>query len=108
VCRLADLKETISKLAAVLVAAPTSKLQAVYAKYSNKKFMKIARYVLPHRISKGKNIPYLTISVGYPDPHVSGPLASISQRYGSGSSSGSGSFPCLKKVFERTEIMLSK
>jgi hypothetical protein len=44
VCRLADLKETIGKLAAVLVAAPTSKLQAVYAKYSNKKFMKIARY----------------------------------------------------------------
>ncbi len=43
-CRLADLKETIGKLAAVLVAAPTSKLQAVYAKYSNKKFMKIARY----------------------------------------------------------------
>jgi hypothetical protein len=64
VCRLADLKETIGKLAAVLLAAPTSKLQAVYAKYSNKKFMKIARYVLPHRISKGKNIPYLTISVG--------------------------------------------
>jgi hypothetical protein len=59
VCRLADLKETIGKLAAVLVAAPTSKLQAVYAKYSNKKFMKIARY---YRIEYQKGKTYRTIS----------------------------------------------
>jgi hypothetical protein len=86
VCRLADLKETIGKLAAVLVAAPTSKLQAVYAKYSNKKFMKIARY---YRIEyqKGRNRLYHTSSVG--DTHVFGPdgSGSISQRYGSGSGS---------------------
>lgn len=41
--RLSDLTGTIVKLASVLVAAPTSKLQSVYAKYSNKKFMKISR-----------------------------------------------------------------
>lgn len=41
--RLSDLSETIVKLAGVLLAAPTSKLHAIFSKYSNKKFMKIAR-----------------------------------------------------------------
>jgi hypothetical protein len=48
------------------------------------------------------------VIVGDPDPDVFGsPVSgSISQRYGSGS--GSGSFPFLIKVLRRTEIMIAK
>ena len=41
---LEGIRPTIERLAAVLVSAPTAKLATVYQKYSNKKFMKIARY----------------------------------------------------------------
>jgi hypothetical protein len=114
VCRLADLKETIGKLAAVLVAAPTSKLQAVYAKYSNKKFMKIARYYR-YRVEyqKGKYIRYHTTSVGDPDPqdpHVIGPPGSesISQRYGSGSRTGSGSLSTLSTYSNKKFMKIAR
>ena len=40
---LSDLRPTVERLAVVLVNAPTAKLATVYQKYSNKKFMKIAR-----------------------------------------------------------------
>jgi len=40
---LSDLLDTIQKLAAVLVAAPTAKLNTVFSKYSGRKFLKIAR-----------------------------------------------------------------
>jgi len=40
---LAELQPTIRQLAALLVTAPQAKLGTVYQKYSNKKFMKIAR-----------------------------------------------------------------
>jgi len=40
---LVDLQPTIRQLAALLVTAPQAKLGTVYQKYSNKKFMKIAR-----------------------------------------------------------------
>ena len=40
---LSDLRPTVERLAAVLVNAPSAKLATVYQKYSNKKFMKIAR-----------------------------------------------------------------
>ncbi len=50
--------------------------------------------------------PTVRYSVGDPDADVFGPprsgSGSVSQRY------GSGSFPFLKKVLERTEIMLVK
>ena len=42
---LEAIKPTIERLATVLVNAPTAKLGTVYHKYSNKKFMKIARSV---------------------------------------------------------------
>jgi len=38
-----ELRPTIARLAAILINAPTAKLATVYQKYSNKKFMKIAR-----------------------------------------------------------------
>jgi hypothetical protein len=44
--------------------------------------------------------------VADPDLHVFGPSGSISQRYGSGS--GSGSFPFSHKGVEQIEIMLAK
>jgi len=40
---LSDIRATVERLAVVLVNAPTAKLATVYQKYSNKKFMKIAR-----------------------------------------------------------------
>ena len=40
---LLDLRPIVERLAVVLVNAPTAKLATVYQKYSNKKFMKIAR-----------------------------------------------------------------
>jgi len=40
---LDELKSTIERLATILSNAPTAKLATVYQKYSNKKFMKIAR-----------------------------------------------------------------
>ena len=40
---LSDLRPIVERLAVVLVNAPTAKLDTVYQKYSNKKFMKIAR-----------------------------------------------------------------
>jgi len=40
---LAELQPTIRQLAALLATAPQAKLGTVYQKYSNKKFMKIAR-----------------------------------------------------------------
>lgn len=40
---LSDLYGTMQKLAAVLVAAPTAKLNTVFSKYSARKFLKIAR-----------------------------------------------------------------
>ena len=41
---LSDIRATVERLAVALVNAPTAKLATVYQKYSNKKFMKIARY----------------------------------------------------------------
>merc|ERR1740129_558368 len=38
-----EIRPTIERLAVILVNAPTAKLATVYQKYSNKKFMKIAR-----------------------------------------------------------------
>eukprot|EP00092_Neocalanus_flemingeri_P040804 GFUD01044421.1.p1 GENE.GFUD01044421.1~~GFUD01044421.1.p1 ORF type:complete len:404 (-),score=135.42 GFUD01044421.1:292-1503(-) len=40
---LEEIRSTIERLATVLINAPTAKLATVYQKYSNKKFMKIAR-----------------------------------------------------------------
>ena len=40
---LSELQPTIRQLAGILVTAPQAKLGTVYQKYSNKKFMKIAR-----------------------------------------------------------------
>jgi len=40
---LEEIRPTIERLAAILVSAPRAKLATVYQKYSNKKFMKIAR-----------------------------------------------------------------
>jgi len=40
---LDDIRPTIERLATVLINAPSAKLATVYQKYSNKKFMKIAR-----------------------------------------------------------------
>ena len=40
---LPELQPTIRQLASLLVTAPQAKLGTVYQKYSNKKFMKIAR-----------------------------------------------------------------
>jgi len=40
---LEEIRPTIERLAVILVNAPTAKLATVYQKYSNKKFMKIAR-----------------------------------------------------------------
>jgi len=40
---LEGIRPTIERLAAVLASAPSAKLATVYQKYSNKKFMKIAR-----------------------------------------------------------------
>jgi len=40
---LSDLYGTMQKLAAVLIAAPTAKLNTVFSKYSARKFLKIAR-----------------------------------------------------------------
>ena len=42
---LEEIRPTIERLAVVLINAPTAKLATVYQKYSNKKFMKIARLV---------------------------------------------------------------
>ena len=42
---LEEIRPTIERLAVILVNAPTAKLATVYQKYSNKKFMKIARLV---------------------------------------------------------------
>ncbi len=49
-------------------------------------------------------------SAGSQDPHVFWPPGSrsMSQRYGSGSSSGSGGFPFSFKSVERIEIILAK
>jgi len=38
-----EIRPTIERLAAILINAPSAKLATVYQKYSNKKFMKIAR-----------------------------------------------------------------
>ena len=43
---LEQLQPTIKQLATILASAPQAKLATVYQKYSNKKFMKIARYKL--------------------------------------------------------------
>ena len=43
---LSDLRPTVERLAVVLVNAPTAKLATVYQKYSNKKLLKIARYLV--------------------------------------------------------------
>merc|ERR1712096_201685 len=40
---LEEIRPTIERLAAILINAPSAKLATVYQKYSNKKFMKIAR-----------------------------------------------------------------
>jgi len=40
---LSDLSSTMSKLATMLIAAPKAKLTTVFAKYSNRKFLKISR-----------------------------------------------------------------
>jgi len=42
--RLSDIESVIERLEVVLVDAPTAKLTSVYQKYSNKKFMKAAKY----------------------------------------------------------------
>ena len=39
-----QLLPTVKVLASLLITAPQAKLATVYQKYSNKKFMKIARY----------------------------------------------------------------
>jgi len=41
--KLEDLRPTIQKLASVLLAAPNAKLSSIFNKYSNRKFLKIAR-----------------------------------------------------------------
>jgi len=41
--KLEEIRPTVESLAAVLVKAPIAKLSTVYQKYSNRKFMKIAR-----------------------------------------------------------------
>ena len=41
-----QLLPTVKVLATLLITAPQAKLATVYQKYSNKKFMKIARYKL--------------------------------------------------------------
>jgi len=41
---LPQLLPTIQRLATILAAAPTSKLSAVFQKYSSRKLMKISRY----------------------------------------------------------------
>ena len=41
-----QLLPTVKVLATLLITAPQAKLVTVYQKYSNKKFMKIARYKL--------------------------------------------------------------
>ena len=43
---LDEIRPTIERLATVLINAPSAKLATVYQKYSNKKFMKIARLVV--------------------------------------------------------------
>merc|ERR1712243_177228 len=40
---LEEIRPTVERLATVLINAPSAKLATVYQKYSNKKFMKIAR-----------------------------------------------------------------
>ena len=43
---LEEIRPTVERLATVLINAPSAKLATVYQKYSNKKFMKIARLVI--------------------------------------------------------------
>ena len=43
---LEEIRPTVERLATVLINAPSAKLATVYQKYSNKKFMKIARFVI--------------------------------------------------------------
>jgi len=58
---LEEIRPTIERLATVLVNAPTAKLATVYQKYSNKKFMKIARIPVLEdpalkKIAKGERV----------------------------------------------------
>jgi len=58
---LEEIRPTIERLAVVLINAPTAKLATVYQKYSNKKFMKIARIPVLEdpalkKIAKGERV----------------------------------------------------